>query len=172
MSATAADPSAAAGTLRIERMFDAPRELVFEAWTRPEYLLQWYAPHGCTIHFAAIDVRPGGRFHSCIHNPSFGDCWCVGVYREIVRPERIVYTLATADSTGKEIDPAQAGHDPRWPRETLVTVTLADVRGATQLTLEQNVLESLAKHTGAHPSWLEMLDRLAALVTTGRAGNA
>ena len=55
------------------------------------------------LHGVSIDVRPGGRFHSCIHNPSFGDCWCVGVYREIVRPERIVYTLATADSEGNEI---------------------------------------------------------------------
>lgn len=153
-------------------MFAAPRELVFEAWTKPELLLQWYAPRGCTIRFAAVDVRPGGRFHSCIHNPSFGDCWCVGVYREIVRPERIVYTLATADSEGNEIEPVQAGHDPRWPRETLVTVTFEDVRGATRLTLEQNVLESLAKHTGAHPSWLEMLERLAALVATRNAGNA
>jgi uncharacterized protein YndB with AHSA1/START domain len=172
MPARVADRSAAAGTIRIERIFAAPRELVFEAWTKPEYLLQWYAPRGCTIRFAAIDVRPGGRFHSCIHNPSFGDCWCVGVYREIVRPERIVYTLATADSAGNEIEPAKAGHDPRWPRETLVTVTFEDLRGATQLTLEQNVLESLAKHTGAHPSWLEMLDRLAALVTTRNAGDA
>ena len=172
MSARVADRSAAAGTLRIERVFDAPRELVFEAWTNPEQLLQWYAPRGCTVRFVEIDVRPGGRFHSCIHNPSFGDCWCVGVYREIVRPERIVYTLETADSAGNEIEPAQAGHDPRWPRETLVTVTFAEVRGSTKLTLEQSVLESLARHTGAHPSWLEMLDRLAALVTKGTSGNA
>lgn len=172
MPARVADRSAAAGTVRIERVFAAPRELVFEAWTKPEYLLQWYAPRGCTIHFEAIDVRPGGRFHSCIHNPSFGDCWCVGVYREIVRPERIVYTLATADSAGNEIEPAKAGHDPRWPRETLVTVTFEELRGSTKLTLEQNVPESLAKHTGAHPSWLEMLDRLAALITTRNTGDA
>lgn len=171
MPARAADRSAA-GTVRIERVFAAPRELVFAAWTKPEYLLQWYAPRGCTIRFEAIDVRPGGRFHSCIHNPAFGDCWCVGVYREIVRPERIVYTLATADSAGNEIEPARAGHDPRWPRETVVTVTFEDVRGATKLTLEQNVLESLAKYTGAHPSWLEMLDRLAALVATRNDGDA
>ena len=159
-------------TLRIERTFDAPRELVFEAWTRPEYLTQWYAPHGCTIQLVKLEARPGGRFHWCIRNPSFGDCWCVGEFKEIVRPERIVYTLATADSAGNEIEPAQAGHDPRWPRESLVTVTLADVRGSTLLTLEQNVLESLAKHTGAHPSWLQMLDRLSALVAVRKAGNA
>jgi uncharacterized protein YndB with AHSA1/START domain len=172
MPARAADRSAAAGTIRIERMFDAPRELVFDAWTRPEYLLQWYAPHGCTIHFEAIDVRPGGRFHSRIRNPRFGDCWCVGVYREVLRPERIVYTLATADSAGNAIDPVKAGHDSRWPRETVVTVTFADVRGRTKLTLEQNVSEALAKHTGAHPSWVEMLDRLAALITQRNTDNA
>jgi uncharacterized protein YndB with AHSA1/START domain len=161
-----------ARTIRIERMFDAPRELVFDAWTRPDYLLQWFAPRGCTIRFVEIDVRSGGRFHSCIHDPSFGDCWCVGVYREIVRPERIVYTMATADSAGHVIEPVQAGHDPRWPRETLVTVTLADVRGSTLLILEQNALESLAKQTGAHPSWLQMLDRLAEVVAVRKVGNA
>jgi uncharacterized protein YndB with AHSA1/START domain len=159
-------------TVRIERMFDAPRALVFDAWTRPEHLMQWYAPRGCTIRLVSLDVRPGGRFHWCIRNPSFGDCWCVGVYQEIVRPERIVYTLATADSAGNEIEPVQAGHDPRWPRQTLVTVMLADVRGSTRLTLEQNVLESLARHTGAHPSWLQMLDRLAEVVAVRKAGNA
>ena len=156
-------------TIRIERIFAAPRELVFEAWTKPEYLLRWYAPHGCTLHFEHIDVRPGGRFHSCIHNPSFGDCWCVGVYQEIVRPERIVFSLAIADSAGNEIDPARAGHDPQWPRETLVRVTLEDLGGSTRLILEQNALESLARKTGAYPSWLQMLDRLDAVT---RAGNA
>jgi uncharacterized protein YndB with AHSA1/START domain len=159
-------------TIRIERMFDAPRELVFDAWTQPEQLMQWYAPRGCTIQLVQLDARPGGRFHWCIRNPSFGDCWCVGAYQEIVRPERIVYTLATADSAGNEIEPVQAGHDPRWPRETLVTVTLADVRGSTRLTLEQSVLESLAKHTGAHPSWLQMLDRLDEVVAVRKVGNA
>ena len=168
MSARIADD---ARTLRIERMFDAPRELVFDAWTRPEQLMQWYAPRGCTIQLVNFDARPGGRFHWCIRNPSFGDCWCVGAYKKIVRPERIVYTLVTADSAGNEIEPAQAGHDPRWPRESLVTVTFADVRGATLLTLEQNVLESLAKHTGAHPSWLQMLDRLAEVVGVRKASN-
>jgi uncharacterized protein YndB with AHSA1/START domain len=169
MSAKIADDTR---TIRIERTFDAPRELVFEAWTRPDYLMQWHAPRGCTIQIAKLDVRSGGRFHWCIHDPSFGDCWCVGVYQEIVRPERIVYTLATADSAGNEIEPVQAGHDPRWPRATLVTVTLTEVRGSTRLTLEQNVLESLARHTGAHPSWLQMLDRLNDLVAVSKAGNA
>jgi uncharacterized protein YndB with AHSA1/START domain len=107
MSANAADR-----TIRIERLFDAPRELVFDAWTNPKYLERWFAPHGCKIRFLELDLRPGGRFHSCTSNATF-ECWCVGVYQEVVRPERIVYTLSTADSAGNEIEPALAGHAPR-----------------------------------------------------------
>ena len=69
---------------------------------RPSTCCSGIAPRGCTVRIVQIDVRPGGRFHFCIHNPSFGDCWCVGVYREVVRPERIVYSLATADSAGND----------------------------------------------------------------------
>lgn len=157
---------AGAKTIVITRVFDVPRELVFEAWTRAEYLLRWYAPRGCTIHFSKLDVRPGGAFHSCIHNPAFGDCWCIGEYREIVRPARLVYTLAIADERGNRIEPAQTGHDPDWPAETLVTVTFEEQDGKTRLTLRQNVLESLAKRTGAYPSWLDMLDHLADTLST------
>jgi uncharacterized protein YndB with AHSA1/START domain len=156
----------------IHRIFDAPRDLVFEAWTKPEYLLLWFAPRECTIRFSRIDVRPGGSFHSCIRNPTFGDCWCVGVYEEIVRPERIVQTLAIADERGDKVDPVHVGHDSRWPPETRVVVTLDDYNGKTRLTLRQNVLESLAKQTGAYPGWLEMLDRLNELLSKRMAAIA
>lgn len=145
----------------ITRVFDAPRDLVFKAWTDPEHLMRWYAPRGCTIHFREIDLRQGGAFHSCIRTPQGHDCWCKGVYREIVAPERIVYSLAVADEKGNLVEPVEAGMDPDWPAETIVTVTLAGLGGQTKLTLRQTVSESIAKRTGAHPSWIEMLDRLA-----------
>jgi uncharacterized protein YndB with AHSA1/START domain len=150
-------------TVVISRVFDAPRELVFEAWTKPQYLLRWFAPHGCSFHFERIDVRPGGGFHSCIRGGAF-ECWCVGTYQEIVWPERLVYTLAIADEDGNKVAPAAAGHDARWPQETLLTVTFEDLDGKTRLALFQNVSESLAKQTGAYPSWLEMLERLEELL--------
>jgi uncharacterized protein YndB with AHSA1/START domain len=155
----------------ISRVFDAPRELVFEAWTNPEYLLRWFAPRGCSFEIARIDVRPGGGFHSCIRDESF-ECWCLGEYREIVRPERLVYSLAIADRHGNKVAPASVGHDPRWPQETLLTVVFEDLGGRTQLTLRQDVAESLAKETGAYPSWLEMLDRLDDLLREPGRGNA
>lgn len=161
-SSQAAAPEAQ--TIVIERVFDAPRELVFEAWTSPEYLVAWFAPRGCTIRFKSIDVRPGGRIHSCISNPSFGDCWCVGEYLEIVRPERLVYTLDIANSEGKRISAAEAGHHPDWPEENIVSVTFEEQHGKTKLTLRQNAPLSLAKQTGAYPSWLQMLDRLGEML--------
>ena len=150
--------------LMITRMLDAPRELVFQAWTDPEQLVQWYAPPGCQIHFRQINIQEGGTFHSCIQTPDGFRCWCVGKYAEIVAPERIVFTMASANEDGQQIDSAAAGHDPDWPAETTVTVTLSEVAGQTKLTLTQTVRESLAKRTGAHPSWIQMLDRLAELV--------
>lgn len=144
----------------ITRIFDAPLELVFSAWTDPKRLLKWHAPHGCSIQYRSIDVREGGAFHSCIKIPSGEECWCRGVYLEVKRPERIVYTIALADENGKLKQPDAVGKDPDWPAETTVTVTFDDIGGKTRLTLRQNVSEAVAKRTGAHPSWLSMLDRL------------
>jgi uncharacterized protein YndB with AHSA1/START domain len=145
----------------ITRVFDAPRERVFRAWTDPQTLVRWFAPHGCAVRFRAIDVRPGGEFHSCIRTPDGTECWCRGVYREVVAPSRLVFTMAVANERGDPVDPVDVGMDPEWPRETLVTVTLEDAAGKTRLTLHQTVRESLARRTGAHPSWLQMLDRMA-----------
>jgi len=152
--------------VHITRVFDAPRELVFRAWTDPEQLVRWFAPQGCTFSFAKVDVRPGGSYHSCIRTPDGHDCWCKGAYREIVEPERIVYTMAIADEQGNSVGPTDVGMDPEWPRETILTVTFEDLGGKTRLTLHQTVPESLAKRTGAHPSWLQMLDRLEDMLKT------
>jgi uncharacterized protein YndB with AHSA1/START domain len=156
--------SSSAPQVHIQRRFRAPRELVFAAWTNQQHLLSWFAPTGCSIAFRQIDVRPGGEFHSCITTPDGKECWCKGTYREVQKPERIVFTMAVADAQGNLLEPTAAGMDPAWPRETVVTVTLQDVGGATELTLHQTVDEALAKRTGAHPSWLIMLDRLAKMV--------
>jgi uncharacterized protein YndB with AHSA1/START domain len=146
----------------ITREILAPRELVFRAWTDPKQLAEWFAPNGCTIEYRMLDVRTGGSFHSCIHTPDGKECWCIGAYREVVPPERIVMTMEIADAAGNAIDAVAAGMDPEWPSETVVTVTFAESAGGTKMTLHQTVSEALAKRTGAHPSWLQMFDRLAA----------
>jgi uncharacterized protein YndB with AHSA1/START domain len=149
-----------ANEVLIARVFDAPRELVFQAWTDAEHLARWHAPQGCTIQFRKFDFRPGGEFISYLRTPTNYECLCKGVYREIVAPERIVYSIAFCDDDGNFVEPAAKGMNPDWPRETVVTVTFTEHEGKTTLTLHQSVSESLAKRTGAHPSWIQMLDRL------------
>lgn len=162
-------PAASTDEILITRLFDAARELVFQAWADPEHLQHWFAPHGCTLELRRWELRPGGTFHLCIRNPRFHDCWTVGTYLEIQAPERLVYTLAVADEQGNRIIPSEAGMDPEWPAETRVTLDFEDRNGQTQLTLRQTVNTALAQRTGAYPSWLQMLDRLAERLQAERA---
>ena len=153
--------------LVITRDLDFPRSRVFEAWTRPEFLMQWYAPRGCTIRFEHIDVRTGGSFHSCLHNPTFGECWVVGRYLEVKAPERIVFTMTLSNQAGELVTAAEAGHDADWQPTSTVTITLTELGPQrTRMVLHQDVSEHLAKRTGAYPSWLEMLDHLENLLST------
>jgi uncharacterized protein YndB with AHSA1/START domain len=144
----------------IEEIFNVSPEKVFSAWTDPEKLMKWYAPDGCTIYFKKIEIVTGGQFHSCISNPQFGDCWCIGEYKEILPNTKIVFTLINADEDGNPINPAKIGMDSDWPGETLVTVTLIEENGKTKLQLRQTVSQELAKKTGAYPSWLQMLNKM------------
>ncbi|HTF80154.1 MAG TPA: SRPBCC domain-containing protein [Cytophagales bacterium] len=146
--------------VRITHIFDATPDLVFEAWTDPEQLLLWYAPQGCKLFYKHIEVRKGGTFHSCIQDPLYGDCWCKGTYLEIDPPYKLVYTVALCDAEGNSVQSAQVGKDGAWPSSTTVTVFFTPVGNKTQVQLHQNVSESLAKKTGAYPSWIQMLERL------------
>jgi len=149
----------------IEETFNASIEKVFNAWTDPEKLMKWYAPDGCTIYFKKIKIETGGQFHSCISNPQYGDCWCIGEYKEVLPNTKIVFTLINADENGKPIIPTKIGMDPDWPGETLVTVILSEEKGKTKLQLRQTVSQKLAKKTGAYPSWLQMLNNMQIMLS-------
>ena len=144
----------------IEETINASPDKVFRAWTDPEKLMKWFAPDGCTIRFRKLKIEKGGQFHSCVSNPQFGDCWCIGEYKEIQPDTRLVFTMINADENGNKVDPADIGMDPDWPGETLVTVTFREDKGKTILQLRQTVAQELAKKTGAYPGWLQMLNHL------------
>lgn len=148
----------------IEETFNASAEKVFDAWTDPEKLVQWFAPDGCSIRFTKIAVETGGQFHSCISNPQYGDCWAIGEYKEVSPNTRIVFTMINADEAGNPVNPAEIGMDPEWPGETLVTVTFTEKNGKTTLQLRQTVSQELATKTGAYPSWLQMLNNMQVLL--------
>jgi uncharacterized protein YndB with AHSA1/START domain len=162
---TSVSPGVADSQVLIRRMFDASPELLYRAWTQPESLVNWFAPNGCSIRYKQIDVRDGGTFQSCISTPDGYECWVVGEYRELVPPERIVFSMAIADADGRRRTAVEAGMDPDWPAESWVTVTFTRRGSQTELILTQTVSEALAKKTGAHPSWVQMLERLAGELT-------
>src|SRR4051794_25616045 len=121
-----------ANELVITRVFDAPRELVFQAFAEAERLAQWWGPKGFTIHVSRLDFRPGGIFHYRMAAPDGQDMWGRFAYREIVPPERIVWVNSFSDEAGNLTRPPFS--DP-WPPEILNTVTLVEHDGKTTLTL-------------------------------------
>lgn len=146
--------------VNITRTVNAPRELVFDAWSTAAHLEKWYAPEGCSIKVKAFEFAEGSAFHHCIVVPNFKDCWCIGTFLEIDRPNKLVYTLINADENGNEITTEEAGFEHEWPNKTTVTITFTADGDKTILHLHQTVNEELAKRTGAYPSWLSMFDRL------------
>jgi len=150
--------------LLITHLFDAPQEIVFRAWTDPEKLKVWYAPDGCTIEYRHIEVSPGGSFHSCVHDPIYGDCWITGKYLEVSAPDKLVFTMVLSNEHGNDVASADAGKPEDWPKRLITTVTFEPIKQQTKVTIHQTVLEEEAKKTGAYQSWLKMFDKLSQLL--------
>jgi uncharacterized protein YndB with AHSA1/START domain len=144
----------------ITREFNAPRELVFEAWSDPKHLKHWYAPEGAAITITKFEFRPGGEFVHSIHNDEMKGCFVVGTFLEISIPDKIVYELYAVDKDGKFAHPAELGMDPEWPSKATVSVYFEAIGNKTRVTLHHAVSLPLAKKTGAYPSWLSMLNKL------------
>jgi len=146
--------------LVITRVFDAPRELVWKAWTEPDRLMQWWGPKGFTAPVCEIDLRVGGKFLNCMRSPEGKDYWSTGVYREIVPLERIVCTDSFADEHGNVVPATHYGMSPDFPLEMLVTVTFEEHEGKTTMTLGHVGIPAgqMRELTGA--GWNESFDKL------------
>ena len=116
----------------ISRTFDAPRELVWKAFTDPEHMKHWWGPKGFTVRAANMDFRPGGTYHYCLRSPDGHDMWGKFAYREIVTPERIVLINSFSD---EKAGITRHPMSPTWPAEMLSTFTFAEEKGKTTLTI-------------------------------------
>jgi len=148
----------------ITRVIDAPRDIVFRAWTEAEGLLRWWGPRNFTTPYCTVDFRPGGVCLTCMRSPEGRDYWNKGVYREIVEPVRLVITDCFADAEGNPVSPAEY-EMPEWPQETLREVTFDEIEGSTKITMHESVSEAIAKRYQAPEGWNECLDRLEEYLT-------
>lgn len=139
--------------LTITRLFDAPRSLVFKVWTQPEHFSRWLGPKDFTTIGCQMNVQVGGMYRACIRSPEGTDYWMQGIYREIVEPERLVFTFAWEDEN------SQPKH------ETLVTVTFEEQGNKTLMTFQQAIFESIESRDSHNTGWSECFDRLATYLT-------
>jgi uncharacterized protein YndB with AHSA1/START domain len=153
MDARARNNTDASRELNIRRTFNAPRALVFRAWTEPQLLAQWSCPRGFTCSENRGELRVGGEFSARMRSPEGSEHRLRGVYREIVPPARLVFTHCWVDEQG------------RPGPETLVTVLLTERDGRTEMTFHQALFASVAARQGHEQGWTSCFELLAELLT-------
>lgn len=148
-------------SLVITRVFDAPREMVWKAWTDAENVKHWWGPTGFTAPSCSIDLRIGGQWLFCMRSPEGQDYWATGTYKEIVDGEKLVFTDCFADEAGHVVPATHYGMPDNIPLEMLVTVKFEDYDGKTRMTVQHDGLPIGNMTEGAGQGWNTSFDKLA-----------
>jgi len=135
--------------IEMTRLFDAPRQLVFDAFTNPAHVPHWFGPRGWSVPVCEIDLRPGGSWRYVLSGPDGEEMGMSGMYKEITRPERIVTTESFDD----------------YPGESLNTLTLTEEDGKTRYTVTVLYADTETRDavlaSGMSEGAAETLERLA-----------
>ena len=149
----------------IIRVFDAPRELVWKAWTDPKYVMQWWGPKGFTAPVCQMDFRVGGKSLFCMKTPDGQEGWNGIEYHEIVPYEKIVSSMYFADAEGNKIDLEQPGIEHEAIEGAYDVTLFEDLGdGRTKLTQIGNEPMQSARDSGQLEGWNEQLDKVAAVL--------
>jgi uncharacterized protein YndB with AHSA1/START domain len=149
----------------VTRIFDAPRELVWKAWTDPKYVMQWWGPKDCTAPFCEMDFRVGGKFLFCMRAPDGQEFWNGGEYHEIVLHEKVVFSMYFSDPDGNKVEAAQYGIEHEAVADAYDVITFEDFgNGQTKLTFIGNETMESAKNSGQLEGMNQVLDKFAAVV--------
>ena len=144
------------GTVEIVRTFDAPRALVWQAWTDPKMMAQWFGPRGFTSTVPKLDARVGGALRIVMHGQDGNDYPMKGVFLEVVAPERLVFTNIALD------------HDGNHLLEGETTVTFTEQGGKTTLTLHTRAVGRVPMApqmlAGMNAGWTQSIDKLGELL--------
>ncbi len=149
----------------IERIFNAPIDLIWQMWTQPEHFKRWYGPKGFTVPVAEMDVRVGGRHLICMESPDGSmKMWSTGEYTEVAPNERLIYTDSPADENGNVVSPSAMGMPDGYPAMTEVTVlfeALGD--GRTKMVMTH---AGVPADSGAGSGWEQAFAKMAEHIET------
>jgi len=159
----------------ISRVFNAPRDLVWKAFTQPERMKEWWGPKGFTVIASKMDLRPGGTYHYGMKAPNGSAVWGKFIFREIAPPHRMVFINSFSDeAAGVTRHPMSA----TWPLELLSTLTFEDEPGGkTKVTIRwapHNPTEEERRtfdtsHDSMRQGWSGTMDGLAAYLAKEHA---
>lgn len=147
--------------LIITRCFNAPRELVWKAWTEPEFIKKWWGPKFFISPYSDIDLRIGGKYLNCLRSPEDEDYWSTGTYKEIIPLEKLSCTDSFSDEHGNILPAAYYGMISDFPLEMLVTVIFEDIEGKTKMTLMHSFLPEGQTRELTAKGWDESFDKLS-----------
>jgi uncharacterized protein YndB with AHSA1/START domain len=149
----------------VTRVFDAPRELVWKAWTEPQYVMQWWGPKGFTSPVCKMDFRVGGKFLCCMRSPDGQEFWNAGEYYEIVPLEKIVSSMYFADSNGNKVGAEEYGIEHEAIEGAYDVTLFEDLgNGQTRVTFIGNEPMEDAKNSGQLEGWNQILDKVTEVV--------
>jgi uncharacterized protein YndB with AHSA1/START domain len=148
------------GSFIITRIFDAPRERLWQQWTDAEQFGCWWGPKDFTAPYTQIDLRIGGKYLYCMRGPDGKDYWGTGVFKEITEPSRNVYTDSFADEHGNVVPATYYGMDGNFPLEMEVEVTMEDIGGKTRMSLRHSGLPKGEMLEQTKEGWNQSFDKL------------
>jgi uncharacterized protein YndB with AHSA1/START domain len=151
--------------LVVTRIIDAPIELVWQAWTVPEHVMRWWGPKDYTSPTCKIDLREGGNYLFCMRAPQDQggqDFYNAGVYTKILPLERLEFTQFLADKDGNQIDPAQVGMPPDFPKELRMVIVFKAKGEMTELTITEYAWTVGQMYVYSYAGMQQSIDKLAA----------
>ncbi len=152
------------GWVRLQREFDAPIDIVWNMWTDPDLFRKWYGPKGMRIPVAEMDVRVGGVRKICMEMTSperTMRMWFTGIYKEVTRPSRLVYTESMCDADGTIIAPQSIGMPEGHPDITEVAVEFDESGGTTVMTM---IHVGVPEGSAGAGGWGQAFDKLAEIL--------
>ena len=148
--------------LVVTRLFEAPPERVWKAWTDPEQVMRWWGPTGFTAPVARIDFREGGTSLVCMRSPEGQDLYTTWTYRKIAPLQQFEFIQNLSDKDGKRVDPAAHGLPADFPQDVRSTVTFRAVGGSrTEMTVTEYGYTSDTIHDLSKAGLEQCLDKMA-----------